>query len=234
LTGTLPPADRRVKRDLATPGAWALGRDAPGRPRSRYAITGSEAGRSSRRGFVASSAERFGGPRARRVSHQAVGRVGRRAEAGRCGGEAQVGEASSRAQPSGSAGRPPAARSRRSRSSCPRNADRPAESLRRPCGSGAPVSPEPLGLSSGRRLDAGTFGGPPMAPDRWPRGPASPRGWSRGARVACGSRASTCLRAPHRQDWSTSHRRAWFSREDRGCGRSPRRGSPMSAVPACL
>ena len=49
-------------------------------------------GRSSRKGFVAGSAERFVAPLPRRVSHPADGRVGWRAEAGCRGGEAQVGE----------------------------------------------------------------------------------------------------------------------------------------------
>ena len=57
--GTLPAADRRVKRQcpvLRTRGAW---RDSPSPPPSRYAIAGSGMGRSARKGFVASSAERL-------------------------------------------------------------------------------------------------------------------------------------------------------------------------------
>ncbi len=48
--------------------------------------------RSSRKGFVASSAERCVGPLTGRVRHPAGGLIGRRAEAGCRGGEAQVGE----------------------------------------------------------------------------------------------------------------------------------------------
>jgi len=47
-----------------------------------YPSIGSAMGRASKRGFVASSGERFIGPLA--------GRVRRRAKAGRCGGEAEV------------------------------------------------------------------------------------------------------------------------------------------------
>jgi hypothetical protein len=49
-------------------------------------------GRSSKTGFVASSAERFVGPLARRVSRLTPGRIGGRPEARRSGGEAQMGE----------------------------------------------------------------------------------------------------------------------------------------------
>jgi hypothetical protein len=84
LTGTLPPADRRVNRDLATPGRLGS------RPRRTRPPTLSLRHRPIGGREVVE--EGFGGPRARRVSHQAVGWVRQRAEAGRCGGEAQVGE----------------------------------------------------------------------------------------------------------------------------------------------
>jgi hypothetical protein len=66
------------------------GRDRPAPAASGHAITGSATGRSSKNGFVASSAERFVRPVARLVTRQAIGRVGWRSEAGRSGGEAQV------------------------------------------------------------------------------------------------------------------------------------------------
>jgi hypothetical protein len=82
LTGTRPPADRRVKRDLATPGRLGA------RPRRTRPPTLSL--RHHRIGGREVVEEGFVGPLAGLVSRQSIGRVGWRSEAGRCGGEPQV------------------------------------------------------------------------------------------------------------------------------------------------
>jgi len=86
-----PRRVRRLGRHADEASGHAVSRPAASLP-CNLSFSATHSGRSSRRGFVASSAERFVGSRARRVSHQAVRWVGRRAAAGRGGGGAQVGE----------------------------------------------------------------------------------------------------------------------------------------------
>ncbi len=91
VTGTLRPADWHVKRNHPGPegGECQAGRTNPQPRLSEHLPAGRQAGagmgRSSKRGFGASSAERFVGPFARLVGRGGIGRVMHQLERGLTG-----------------------------------------------------------------------------------------------------------------------------------------------------